>query len=227
MVGALPGSTLNEWGTHMKSTRWGLGLLGVAGLLLSVTADANAWLFHHCCGHCCDMHICCRQYNAFTPVCWGNVHCDGCCPNFGCAPMNCGFGPSCGMPGPVCSALGGFPMGGMPVAGWGDVQGGMAAQMPMMLPPGTPIPTGMPMPPSIPVPPGAPMPPGPPTPPGGGVPPILNHTAQYANPGYYGVQPASYYGYYANSYGYNPYAYWAAMAYPYYGYGSSQQQQQR
>jgi hypothetical protein len=202
----------------MKSTRWGLGLLGVAGLLLGVTHDANAWLLHHCCGgrHCC-MQICCRQYNAFTPVCFGNIHCDGCCPNFGCAPMNC-CGGGCAMPGPVCAALNPFPaMAGIPM------------QMPpMMMGAGMPLPPGMSMPTGMPMTPGAPMPPGPGTPPAGNVPPILNHTAQYANPAmYYGVQPAGYnpgyYGYYANAYGYNPYVNWAAMANPYYAYGYDQQ----
>ena len=207
----------------MKCTRWALGLVGVAGLLLSVTADANAWLFSHCCGHCCNMQITCRQYNAFTPFCSGTVHCDGCCPNFGCAPMNFGCG-GCGMPGPVMAAFGGgYPM----MAGWGDAPAGMASHMPAMLPPGTPIPTALPMPPNMPLPPGAPMPPGPAVPPASNVPPILNHTAQGGSPGYYyGVQPASYYGYYGYN-GYNPYAaYWAAMA-PYYGYSYGQQAQPR
>jgi hypothetical protein len=215
----------------MKSTRWGLGLLGVAGLLLSVTGDASAWLFHGCCGHHCNMHITCRAYNAFTPFCWGNVHCDGCCPGSGCAAVNYGgFGcGGCGMSGPVAMAA----MGSFPVAGWGDPHSGMAMHMPPMippgvvppgavLPPGASIPTGLPMAPNAP-PPGAPMPPGPSTPPAGTVPPILNHTAQSFAPGYYyGVQPASYPGYYANPYGYNPYAYWPAMAYPYAGYGQQQ-----
>src|SRR4051794_14589629 len=103
----------------MKSTRWILGLLSVAGLLLSLTQDAAAlWPFNCCGGHHCDMHICCRQYNAFTPVCWGNVHCDGCCPNFGCGMGSCMPG-MCGMGGPIGSALSPFP------SGCGDPQMGL------------------------------------------------------------------------------------------------------
>jgi hypothetical protein len=61
----------------------------VAASLLSLavwalaTAEASAWFGccgHHCCGrHCYSYSICCRPYNAFTPVCFGNLYCDGCC----------------------------------------------------------------------------------------------------------------------------------------------------
>lgn len=68
-------------------------------------------------------HITCRPYNAFTPICWGNLICDGCCPNpcgvaSGCLPMTMGVppwacGPSCGMP---CfgGACGGAAVSDMP-----------------------------------------------------------------------------------------------------------------
>jgi hypothetical protein len=61
-------------------------------------------------------HITCRPYNAFTPIAWGNLVCDGCNPNpcgvaAGCLPVTMGvppwaytygmghgvgFGPGCG-----------------------------------------------------------------------------------------------------------------------------------
>ena len=54
-------------------------------------------------------HITCRPYNAFTPIAWGNIVCDGCNPNpcgvaSGQLPMNFGVPPfaslgCCGMPG--------------------------------------------------------------------------------------------------------------------------------
>jgi hypothetical protein len=42
--------------------------------------------------------ITCRPYNAFTPICWGNLVCDGCNPNpcgvaSGCLPMTMGIPP--------------------------------------------------------------------------------------------------------------------------------------
>ncbi len=57
-------------------------------------------------------HITCRPYNAFTPICWGNLVCDGCCPSpcgvaGGCLPMNIGAPPWCGnygMSGMPCAA---------------------------------------------------------------------------------------------------------------------------
>src|SRR5471032_856016 len=64
--------------------------------------------------------ITCRPYNAFTPICWGNLVCDGCCPNpcgvaSGQLPMNFGVPPfanfgCCGMPGMGCGGMPG--MGG-------------------------------------------------------------------------------------------------------------------
>jgi hypothetical protein len=53
--------------------------------------------------------ITCRPYNAFTPICWGNLVCDGCNPSpcgvaGGCMPINMGVPPwaqsgCCGIPG--------------------------------------------------------------------------------------------------------------------------------
>ncbi len=181
----------------MKIKRWALGLLGVAGLLVGFAQDSDAGWFDHCCGcHHCDMHICCRQYNAFTPVCFGNVHCIGCCPQTCGMPESCSV-PQCGMPpGPMCGAGMPFGYGPPPMA---------------MMPPGMGMPPGMPMSPVM-MPQGAPMPPGAPTPPNGTMPPINNHTAQYGNPMmYYGVQPAAYYaypGYYPQAYPWN----WPALS---------------
>src|SRR6516165_7581412 len=88
--GTKPDST-RSWGANMKFTRWAVGLWSLTALLM-LAGNADAWLFNHCggchgchshCHHCYETHICCRAYNAFTPICWGNLYCDGCCPNMG------------------------------------------------------------------------------------------------------------------------------------------------
>src|SRR5580658_10342963 len=59
-----------------------------------VTTPAQAWfgLFSPWNGHNRYVtHITCRPYNAFTPICWGNLYCDGCCPN------PCGVASGCNM----------------------------------------------------------------------------------------------------------------------------------
>jgi hypothetical protein len=66
-----------------------LGALTLAGLAFSA-ADADAWLFHDCHINRYSTFIACRPYNAFTPVCYGSIVCDGCCPApfcGGCPPM--------------------------------------------------------------------------------------------------------------------------------------------
>jgi hypothetical protein len=92
----------------IAATLASLAALGLA------TDRAAAWC-HHGCDQCCTT-ICLRQYNAFTPICYGSLSCDGCCPlnitsccpggHFGCGPtgygpppygMNGGYGP--GFPG--------------------------------------------------------------------------------------------------------------------------------
>jgi hypothetical protein len=186
----------------MKMTQWGLGLLSLAGLLWGA-ATTDAGIFGHCCGchHCCDIKICCRPYNAFSPICCGNLFCDGCCPSPCGGAVGCCNFPSwgCGMPAPVCS---GFAEACVPS---GCAPGGAPCQSLPSAPPATPTGTT----------------PSGPAPSGTGVPPILNHTAGYGQPGwFYGVQPAGYYGYQAGYYG-NPYLAWPTAAYPYtnYGYG--------
>jgi hypothetical protein len=207
----------------MKLARWKLGLLSVAALLVSAY-NAEAGLFH-CwgCGHgCCDVHICCRPYNAFTPVCCGNLTCDGCCPlscqggNTCLGPIACAmspFGPGCD--GGSCMAGAAPYLGGMPASG-------LTYGAPIPVPNGQ-QPTGTPPNGWAPMPNAAPMPNGTP-PPAGAIPPGINHTAQYFNPalyygyGYgYGVQPVNYYGY-PGYYGYYPQA-WPNPYYGYYGYG--------
>lgn len=193
-----------------------LGLLSLAGLDLCLP-QASAFF---CCRkwrRCCGMtQITCRPYNAFTPICWGNLVCDGCCPSMGnfhgggCGPMGCG---------PMgCGPMGYGPMMG----GWGEsplLAGGDVSCTPGS--PGClPSPTSTTIVPATPPTPGAAPAPGAPsfTPP----PPAPSTT--YYNPyAGYGLQRAGYYpGYYgyrpaynyAAAYQYNPY--WAN---PYAGYG--------
>ena len=69
------------------------------------------------CRHRYVTQITCRPYNAFTPICWGNLVCDGCCPNpcacaSGCLPMTMGAPPfpcngCCPMPGGCGMSYGG------------------------------------------------------------------------------------------------------------------------
>src|SRR5205807_1538328 len=66
----------------MKRTIIGLMSLAVIGICAQ---PSWAWLFHHCCGCRYSTYICCQPYNAFTPVCFGNITGLGCCP----IAMNC------------------------------------------------------------------------------------------------------------------------------------------
>ena len=78
----------------MKRIFLALSSLAVIG----ISAQPSwAWLFHHCHGCKYSTYICCTPYNAFTPVCFGNINCCGCCPvaNWGqqaCGPMGCASG---------------------------------------------------------------------------------------------------------------------------------------
>ena len=201
----------------MKFTRWAVGLWSLTALLM-LAGNADAWLFNHCggchgchshCHHCYETHICCRAYNAFTPICWGNLYCDGCCPNMG------GGGGGC------CASMGwsGCAPGSLCAAPWGVAPQNLACT-PYPLYPGygDPNQVNPGMLPSVPT--SMPLPPGAvPTPPVNNVPPVLNHTAQvpYPGPYYYGMQPQTNFGYYPVGYwpGYNPY---------YYGYNYGQPQ---
>jgi len=85
----------------MRMKRIAIGLLSLA--VIGIYAQPSwAWLFHHCGGCKYSTYICCRPYNAFTPVCFGNITGIGCCPialgccqppppppNFCCGPAMC------------------------------------------------------------------------------------------------------------------------------------------
>jgi hypothetical protein len=79
----------------------------VAGLGLAA-GQAAAWFHDCCCNKCCCTTICLRQYNAFTPICCGQISCDGCCPLT--------FGGFCNNQPPAqphgCATCGGYGYGG-------------------------------------------------------------------------------------------------------------------
>jgi hypothetical protein len=100
-----------------------LGLLSLAALAFT-TGSASAWPFFGKCNQCCTT-ICLRQYNAFSPICCGDVNM-GCCPiNLnGCCRFGMGGGNQCyggaGYGGGACYAgsgdaccLGELPAPGM------------------------------------------------------------------------------------------------------------------
>ncbi len=116
----------NGSGERMKRKTLAAGLLSLCLLGIS-TSQVAAGIFDCWCRHKYTTQITCRPYNAFTPICWGNLVCDGCCPNpcgcaSGCLPMTMGVPPwacqggGCGMPPPCmgggCGMPGGFGMGG-------------------------------------------------------------------------------------------------------------------
>ena len=113
----------------MKRNLLVLGLLALSCLALSVgETQAFFGLLNPCNPYSLWNHhnryvtqITCRPYNAFTPICWGNLVCDGCCPSpcgvaSGCLPLNMGAPPWCGN----------YGMGGMPcmMPGYGPGMGG-------------------------------------------------------------------------------------------------------
>ena len=83
-----------------------LGLATVA--LTPARSQAKTFgLFYggHCC--CSQCNFCVRPYNAFTPVCCGNITCMGCCMPFAPQPGYGGLGYSGGdFAGPGCPAPG-------------------------------------------------------------------------------------------------------------------------
>ncbi len=80
----------------MKTKILAVALLSIVGLAQS-TNDASAFGLFPCCHRNCSV-ICCRPYNAFTPMCYGSMVCDGCCPS-----PCCGGG--CCQPPPIQRAL--------------------------------------------------------------------------------------------------------------------------
>jgi hypothetical protein len=100
-----------------------LGFLSLAALAWA-TAPASAWWpCGKCCSKCCTT-ICVRQYNAFTPICCGNLCCTGCCPmTFG----GCGMGGAAYGDGGTCMMNAGTAT---------DICGGQLPAPGMMMNPG-------------------------------------------------------------------------------------------
>lgn len=174
--------------------------LAAFGLL---SGAALAW-FGKCKNSCCAYKytICCKPYNAFSPICCGNMFMEGCCPPFG---MGCAM-PGCGP---------GFkPMGGPGYCGADcfGCESGCLGQLPAPTTGGTAVLPLNPAPSPTPGQPGftPPMP----TPLDGSKPLGTTPTAQgRAIPMPYPViQPAGYYPYYPPAY----YAYPAYYGYPAY-----------
>jgi hypothetical protein len=63
----------------MRTKRILVAILSLAVVGLSAQ-PSFAWLLHRCCGCKYSTVICCQPYNAFTPVCFGNITGLGCCP---------------------------------------------------------------------------------------------------------------------------------------------------
>jgi hypothetical protein len=171
----------------MKKLLFSASLALLAWGLTATPSFAHAFgLFtcHRCCHGACKrgcMTFCCKQYNAFTPVCCGSICCDGCCP-FGGGGPGPGYGPlACG-PGGCDGAVSDLPAGATPVAPATPATG------PAL--PSKPLPTGTT---SL----------YPPAPGYGAV-----QSAGYFYPGYsYGYAPAANYGYaaaYGPASGYGP-----------------------
>lgn len=193
----------------MSKKIWVLGLLSLAGLALSGT-NAFAWGLLNWCRLCkpCHSTIHVRPYNAFTPICWGSMVCDGCAPPNPCAMASGhhavpGFGLASPFHGGSCgdgncfggSCSGGFPLMTTPVT----VPGATFAPAPAPLPNTTQN--------------------GVPQPYYGAMPNMLpNPYAPQA--GYYPAAPSFYPGYGAQPVGYHPYLLVPQMLYgnPY-GYG--------
>jgi hypothetical protein len=123
----------------MKRTILTLGLFSLC--CLAVVASYSQAGF--CClfGHHnrCVTHITCRPYNAFTPICWGNLVCDGCCPNMG------GCGGGCQMPSFGYGGCG-IPYMGMACAPQYGYAGDMAPAPKQPAPNAAPFTPPMPMP---------------------------------------------------------------------------------
>src|SRR5437588_6142927 len=72
----------------MKIKMFVLGVLSIFGWALSSSGASAFFLLPHC-FHRNYSVIICRPYNAFTPMCYGNVVCDGCCPSPYCGGGGC------------------------------------------------------------------------------------------------------------------------------------------
>lgn len=117
----------------MKAKILALGLFSLCATMF-MAQSAQAWGLCHDWCHRYVTKITCRPYNAFTPICWGNLVCDGCVPNpcgvaGGFMPLNFGVPPW------ACNAC----TQGACVGGFcGD--SGFASDMPINVTPGAPAP---------------------------------------------------------------------------------------
>ncbi len=178
----------------MKMKILALGVLSFVGVVLSA-AEASAFFWNRHINRY-STFIACRPYNAFTPICYGSLVCDGCCPS-----MGNGCGPSCGPIGAQLSCCDGYP-----------APGAAYAAGPMLMPLAQPF-----MPPAGPA-----QPPNFTPPPPTASPPAQMSMVGFPN----GIQTAGYYpGYYPNyypvNYGYYPMPQptYPPMAVPSYWYG--------
>jgi hypothetical protein len=151
------------------------------------SGQAQAWGLCGSCRCCCYKYsVCCKPYNAFSPICYGKLYCDGCCPA---PPPACpgAQGPHCMAGGCGCDAgtLGSLPPSAMH-------QGGPAFN-------GAPLPNGTAPAPTYTAPPPTPVDDSKPLPNAGDSAPSVQ---VYPNPLYYGMmqqaayQPAYYGNYY-------------------------------
>ena len=198
----------------MKRKILALGLFSL-GCITLFSQSAQAWGL--CSGWCPRnryvTQITCRPYNAFTPICWGNLVCDGCNPS-PCGVAGGMLPLTMGVPPWACNACAQGPcMGGY----CGSDGGGYASDMPIQTGPSMPMPA-----------PGAqpnfnppmPMPTGPnttmryPSMPVG-----VSQANFYQN--YYPMPAPQYNPYYAMPQGYNPYmAMPNTQSMPYYWYNN-------
>jgi hypothetical protein len=173
--------------TTMKRRILALAVLSVLGWALSAGNASAFFLFPHC-FHRNYSVIVCRPYNAFTPMCYGSVVCDGCCPS----PF-CGGG--CCQP-PIYS--------GCCDGGCLPNHSAYAAGPAMILPgPSNPVPAQT----APPLPGGPNFTPPPPTP----IPAYNQTSLRWNSQAPYGVQPAGYYPGYYPAY---PMSYYPVANYP-------------
>jgi hypothetical protein len=124
----------------MKRKILALGLFSLCTLAFTAS-ESQAWpgllhsIFHH---HRYATTITCRPYNAFTPMCWGNLVCDGCCPSFG-GGGGCQMPCSVGMPSFAGPCFGGACMASdRPAAApLPPINNNFTPPMPMPVNPGT------------------------------------------------------------------------------------------
>ncbi len=196
----------------MKRKIVALGLFALCTLAV-FAGESQAWPFlPHSPWHRHNRyatHITCRPYNAFTPICWGNLVCDGCCPSpcgvaSGCLPMQIGV-PPWAMAGGCCMASGcGMPSMGHDFSHASDMPM-MHHSMPMPSihsnPYTAPIPNPIPL--QMPAGPGATM---------------MHPSTGVSQANYHPMYMPQAPNYYMPTY-YNPYQAWQPTPYYWYGYG--------